>query len=43
MEKAYRYRLYPTAEQSQILRRIIGCVRLVFSANRSSETYLLGG
>ncbi|MBD2576073.1 helix-turn-helix domain-containing protein, partial [Oscillatoria sp. FACHB-1406] len=25
MEKAYRYRFYPTSEQEQILRRTIGC------------------
>jgi len=31
MEKAYRYRFYPTAEQEQILRRTIGCVRFVFN------------
>lgn len=31
MEKAYRYRFYPTSEQEQILRRTIGCVRWVFN------------
>ncbi len=31
MEKAYRYRFYPTAEQESFLRRTIGCVRLVFN------------
>lgn len=31
MEKAYRYRFYPTAEQESLLLRTIGCVRLVFN------------
>jgi putative transposase len=31
MEKAYRYRFYPTLEQKVLLRRTIGCVRLVFN------------
>jgi putative transposase len=31
MEKAYRYRFYPTVEQESLLRRTIGCVRLVFN------------
>ncbi|HIS13977.1 MAG TPA: helix-turn-helix domain-containing protein, partial [Candidatus Ornithospirochaeta stercorigallinarum] len=25
MQKAYRYRLYPTDEQTQMMTRIIGC------------------
>jgi len=29
MEKAYSYRFYPTAEQESLLRRTLGCVRLV--------------
>jgi len=32
MEKAYRYRFYPTTEQESLLRRTLGCVRLVFGA-----------
>jgi putative transposase len=31
MEKAYRYRLYPTTEQESLLRRTMGCVRLVYN------------
>lgn len=38
MEKAYRYRLYPTAEQEQILRRTIGCVRLVYNRALAART-----
>ncbi|WP_242038994.1 RNA-guided endonuclease InsQ/TnpB family protein [Anabaena lutea] len=38
MEKAYRYRFYPTTEQEQILRRTIGCVRLVFNRALAART-----
>jgi putative transposase len=38
MEKAYRYRFYPTTEQEQILRRTIGCVRLVFNKALTART-----
>jgi len=31
MEKAYSYRFYPTAEQETLLRRTLGCVRLVYN------------
>lgn len=31
MEKAYRYRFYPTPEQENLLRRTLGCVRLVYN------------
>jgi putative transposase len=31
MDKAYRYRFYPTAEQEHILRCTLGCVRLVYN------------
>ncbi|MGF1575155.1 MAG: RNA-guided endonuclease InsQ/TnpB family protein [Cyanophyceae cyanobacterium] len=30
-ERAYRYRFYPTAEQETLLRRTLGCVRLVIN------------
>jgi putative transposase len=30
-EKAYRYRFYPTSEQENLLRRTLGCVRLVYN------------
>ncbi|AFZ20242.1 RNA-guided endonuclease InsQ/TnpB family protein [Allocoleopsis franciscana] len=35
-QKAYRYRFYPTQEQEQLLRRTLGCVRLVY--NRALHT-----
>ncbi|HEY9802187.1 MAG TPA: RNA-guided endonuclease TnpB family protein [Leptolyngbyaceae cyanobacterium] len=38
MEKAYRYRFYPSSEQEQILRRTIGCVRLVFNRALAART-----
>ena len=31
MEKAYSYRFYPTSEQEHLLRRTLGCVRLVYN------------
>ncbi|MCH9055822.1 transposase [Synechococcus sp. PCC 6716] len=31
MEKAYSYRFYPTTEQDTLLRRTVGCVRLVYN------------
>ncbi|WP_448527002.1 RNA-guided endonuclease InsQ/TnpB family protein [Parathermosynechococcus lividus] len=31
MEKAYSYRFYPTTEQDTLLRRALGCVRLVYN------------
>ncbi len=30
-ERAYKYRFYPTPEQENLLRRTIGCVRLVYN------------
>ncbi|MEH2321775.1 helix-turn-helix domain-containing protein [Nostoc sp.] len=38
MEKAYRYRFYPTTEQQSLLRRTIGCVRLVFNRALATRT-----
>lgn len=38
MEKAYRYRFYPTAEQENLLRRTLGCVRLVYNKALSERT-----
>jgi putative transposase len=38
MEKAYRYRFYPTIEQETLLRRTIGCVRLVFNKALAART-----
>ena len=31
VEQAFRYRIYPTAEQESLLRRTLGCVRLVYN------------
>ncbi|MCA2642122.1 MULTISPECIES: helix-turn-helix domain-containing protein, partial [unclassified Microcystis] len=31
MEKAYWFRFYPTPEQKSLLRRTLGCVRLVYN------------
>ncbi len=30
-EQAYRFRFYPTTKQENLLRRTIGCVRLVYN------------
>jgi putative transposase len=38
MEKAYRYRVYPTAEQELLLRRTLGCVRLVYNRALAART-----
>lgn len=38
MEKAYRYRAYPTPEQEQLLRRTMGCVRLVYNRALAART-----
>jgi putative transposase len=38
MEKAYRYRFYPTGEQELLLRRTLGCVRLVFNRALAART-----
>ncbi|GAB4183169.1 MAG: RNA-guided endonuclease TnpB family protein [Coleofasciculaceae cyanobacterium] len=37
-EKAYRYRFYPTPEQEQLLRRTLGCVRLVYNKALHTRT-----
>jgi putative transposase len=42
MEKAYSYRFYPTSDQESLLRRTLGCVRLVYNralAERTSAWY----
>jgi putative transposase len=31
MEKAYSFRFYPTPTQESLLRRTLGCVRLVYN------------
>lgn len=38
MEKAYRYRVYPTPEQENLLRRTLGCVRLVYNRALAERT-----
>jgi putative transposase len=38
MEKAYRYRFYPTTEQESLLRRTMGCVRLVYNKALAART-----
>jgi putative transposase len=38
MEKAYRYRFYPTAEQEQLLHQTMGCVRLVYNKALAART-----
>jgi putative transposase len=45
MEKAYRYRFYPTNEQEKLLRRTLGCVRLTYNkalAYRTESWYSEG-
>jgi putative transposase len=37
-ERAYRYRFYPTPEQEQLLRRTLGCVRLVYNRALHART-----
>jgi putative transposase len=42
MEKAFKYRVYPTPEQETLLRRTLGCVRLVYNkalAHRTEAWY----
>ena len=38
MQKAYRYRLYPTTEQESLLRRTMGCSRLVYNKALAART-----
>ena len=38
VEKAYRYRFYPTPEQENLLRRTLGCVRLVYNKALAART-----
>ena len=37
-ERAYRYRFYPTDEQENLLRRTMGCVRLVYNKALAAKT-----
>ena len=36
--RAYRYRFFPTAEQENLLRRTMGCVRLVYNKALAAKT-----
>lgn len=38
MEKAFSYRFYPTPEQEALLRRTLGCVRLVYNRALAERT-----
>lgn len=38
MQKAYRYRVYPTPFQEQLLRRTMGCARLVYNRALAART-----
>lgn len=38
MQKAYRYRVYPTEEQESLLRRTMGCARLVYNRALAART-----
>ena len=37
-EKGYRFRFYPTPEQENLLRRTLGCVRLVYNKALAART-----
>jgi putative transposase len=37
-QRAYRYRFYPTEEQEQLLRRTLGCIRLVYNKALHTRT-----
>ncbi len=37
-ERAYKYRFYPTLEQEDLLRRTMGCVRLVYNKALAART-----
>jgi putative transposase len=38
MEKAFKFRFYPTPEQESLLRRTLGCVRLVYNRALAART-----
>ncbi len=38
VERAYKYRFFPTAEQESLLRRTMGCVRLVYNKALNART-----
>jgi len=40
VEKAYKFRFYPTPQQESLLRRTLGCVRLVYNKALAARTQL---
>jgi len=38
VERAYKYRFFPTTEQENLLRRTMGCVRLVYNKALAAKT-----
>ncbi len=38
VEKAYKFRFYPTPQQESLLRRTVGCVRLVYNKALAART-----
>lgn len=38
MQKAFKYRFYPTPEQEALLRRTMGCARLVYNRALAART-----
>ena len=38
VEKAYKFRFYPTPEQESLLRRTLGCVRLIYNLALAART-----
>jgi putative transposase len=38
MQKAFKYRFYPTTEQESLLRRTMGCVRLIYNKALAART-----
>jgi putative transposase len=38
IQRAYKFRFYPTTEQENLLRRTMGCVRLVYNKALATKT-----
>ncbi len=38
VEKAYKFRFYPTPEQENLLRRTLGCLRLIYNKALAART-----
>ncbi len=43
VEKAYKFRFYPTPEQESLLRRTLGCVRLIYNRALTARTQAWSG